>query len=156
MARARSARRAGCGALVAHEAAGYEEWGASAAVRYGAGASGRGLTVELAPEWGRAGSAAERLWSARAAGDVVSGDGFEAPGRLRAELGYGFGLGGGDGLLTPYTGLVLGDGGSRRWRLGARWQLGPDAVAGLEATRDAGTAGAEPDDALALRAALRF
>ena len=82
-------------ALVAHEADGYEEWGASASVRYGAGESGRGLTLELAPEWGNTGSAAEQLWSARAAGDLVTGDAFEAPGRLRADLGYGFGLGGG-------------------------------------------------------------
>ena len=151
-------------ALVAHEADGYEEWGASASVRYGAGESGRGLTLELAPEWGRTGSAAEQLWSARAAGDLVAGDGFEAPGRLRADLGYGFGLGDGlgdglggrDSVLTPYTGLVLGDGGSRQWRFGVRWQLGAHATAGLEATRDAGAGGAEPADAFALRIAVRF
>ena len=153
-------------ALVAHEADGYEEWGASASVRYGAGASGRGLTLELAPEWGRTGSAAERMGSARAAGDLVAGDGFEAPGRLRADLGYGFGFGGGltgglglgarDSVLTPYTGLALGDGGSRQWRFGVRWQLGAHATAGLEATRDAGADGAESADALALRVAVRF
>ena len=155
-------------ALVAHEADGYEEWGASASVRYGAGESGRGLTLELAPEWGRTGSAAEQLWSARAAGDLVTGDTFEAPGRLRADLGYGFGLGSGlgdglwgglggrDSVLTPYTGLALGDGGSRQWRFGVRWQLGAHATAGLEATRDAGAGGGEPADALALRAAVRF
>ena len=52
-------------ALVAHEASDYEEWGMSGAVRVTPGASGRGLTLSIAPAWGQTGSAAERLWSAR-------------------------------------------------------------------------------------------
>ena len=50
--------------LVAHEAAGYEEWGLGGAIRVAAKPSGRGLTLSIAPAWGRTGSAAERLWSA--------------------------------------------------------------------------------------------
>ena len=40
-------------------------------------------------------------------------------------------------------------------RTGARWQLGPDAVVGVEATRQASDAG-EADNQVMLRAALRF
>ena len=50
--------------LLVHEASGYEEWGASGAIRVTPDASGRGLTLSIAPAWGRTGSAAERLWSA--------------------------------------------------------------------------------------------
>ena len=85
---------------VAHEASGYEEWGASGAIRMTPSASGRGLTLSIAPVWGQTGSAAERLWSARDASALGSEDEFEA-------------------------------------RTGTRWQLGADAVLGLEATRQA-------------------
>ena len=40
-------------------------------------------------------------------------------------------------------------------RTGTRWQLGPDAVLGLEATRQTSDAG-EADNEVRLRAALRF
>ena len=75
--------------LVAHEASGYEEWGASVAVRVEPGASGSGLSLELAPEWGRTGSASQQLWSARDAGELGQGGAFEAERRLTAQLGYG-------------------------------------------------------------------
>ena len=76
--------------LVAHEASGYEEWGASAAIGLAPSASGRGLSLSIAPTWGRTGSASERLWSARDAGELEGGGGFEADGRIEAQLGYGF------------------------------------------------------------------
>ena len=57
-------------ALVAHEASGYGEWGASGAIRVTPSESGRGLTLSLVPVWGSAGSASERLWSARTAGEL--------------------------------------------------------------------------------------
>ena len=142
-------------ALVTHEASGYEEWGASGAIRMTPSASGRGLTLSIAPVWGQTGSAAERLWSARDASALGSDDEFEARGRVEMDAGYGFGLPGNRGVLTPYAGLTLGDGGARTARTGTRWKLGPDAVVGLEATRQASGAG-EADNELMLRGALRF
>ena len=38
------------------------------------------------------------------------------------DAGYGFGLPGNRGVLTPYAGLTLGDGGNRTVRAGTRWQ----------------------------------
>ena len=90
--------------LVAHEASGYNEWGASAAIRVTPSASGRGLTLSIAPAWGQTGSAAERLWSAHDARAFGADSEFEADSRLAIDAGYGFGLPGNRGVLTPYGG----------------------------------------------------
>ena len=101
-------------ALVVHEASGYEEWGANGAIRVAPSASGRGLTLSIAPVWGNAGSASERLWSARNAGELGAGQEFEATARLETELGYG--------IVVPgspcMTNLAAGDTsvGSTPWR----------------------------------------
>ena len=141
--------------LVAHEESGYEEWGASGAIRMTPSPSGRGLTLTIAPAWGRTGSATERLWSAHDARGLGADNEFEAAGQLAIDAGYGVGLPGNRGVLTPYAGMTLGDAGARTMRTGARWQLGPDTVVGLEATRQASDAG-EAANQVRLRAALRF
>ena len=141
--------------LLVHEASGYEDWGASGVIRVTPDASGRGLTLSIAPVWGRTGSAAERLWSARDARALGGDSEFEAGSRLAIDAGYGFGLAHRRGVLTPYAGLTLGDAGNRTVRTGTRWQLGPDAMVALEGSRQASRAG-EADNQLMLRAALRF
>ena len=141
--------------LLAHEASGYEEWGMSGAIRVTPDASGRGLTLSIAPAWGQTGSAAERLWSAHDASALGSDSKFDATRRLEVDAGYGLGLAHGRGVLTPYAGFTLGEAGTRTVRTGARWQLTPDAVVGVETTRQANDAG-ETDNQLMLRAALRF
>ena len=142
-------------ALLAHEASGYDEWGMSGALRVNPSASGRGLTLSIAPAWGRTGSAAERLWSARDASVLEGGAEFEADGRLVAEMGYGVALGGNRGVLTPFGGLTLGDEGSRTMRSGARWALGFDLAMAVEATRGESDT-AEVENEVRLRVALRF
>ena len=141
--------------LVAHEASGYEEWGASAAIGLAPSASGRGLSLSIAPTWGRTGSASERLWSARDAGELEGGGGFEADGRIEAQLGYGFALPHDRGLLTPYGALTLGSEGGRTMRGGARWLLDSDLAVTLDATRTE-SAGAEAENEVRVQAALRF
>ena len=141
--------------LITHEESGYEEWGASGAIRVTPSRSGRGLTLSLAPAWGHTGSAAERLWSARDASVLEADSEFEAKTRIAIDAGYGFGLPNAQGVFTPYAGLTLGDAGNSTMRAGTRWQLGPDAVVGLEATRQTSDV-AEGANELRLRAALRF
>ena len=68
--------------LVAHEASGYEEWGVSGSVRLDPGASGRGLSLKLAPVFGAPSSGVEHLWSARDAGGLVGTEDFEGQGWL--------------------------------------------------------------------------
>ena len=122
--------------LVTHEDSGYEEWGASGSVRIDPGASGRGLSLTLAPAFGAASSETERLWSLgdarRLSGDAETGAGS----RLEAEVGYGWRLPSTTrGMLTPYTGLSFSDRGTRAWRLGARLMMTRDVSFGLEGTR---------------------
>ena len=76
--------------LLVHEASGYEDWGASGAIRVTPDASGRGLTLSIAPVWGRTGSAAERLWSAHDARALGESSEFEADNQLmlRAALRF--------------------------------------------------------------------
>ena len=142
-------------ALVAHAESGYEEWGASGAVRIDPGASGRGWSLAVAPSWGAASSETARLWSRAETRAFLRDRGFEAGRRLDAELGYGMGLGPARGVLTPFAGLSLGDGG-RIWRAGARWRIEPGARLTLEGSREQGAADETPVDALMLHGSLRF
>ena len=143
--------------LIAHEDSGYEEWGAGGSVRLDPGASGRGLSLSLAPVWGTPSSGVERLWSARDAAGLVRDDDFEAERRLEGEVGYGFGAPRGLGVVTPYAGLSLADGGGRAWRMGARWQVMPDLTLGLEGTRRAAANDDEaPQHGLMLRGTMRW
>ena len=143
--------------LVAHEASGYEEWGVSGSVRLDPGASGRGLSLKLAPVFGAPSSGVEHLWSARDAGGLVGTEDFEAERRLEAELGYGIGLSGTRGLLIPYTALSWRQGGARtHHRTGARWQLARAAALGLEWTHEPGTGAKPPANALMLRTQVRW
>ena len=143
-------------ALVAHEESGYQEWGASGAIRVAPSASGRGLTLSIAPVWGAAGSRSEHLWSARNAGELEAAHDFEATARLETDLGYGIGVPGTLGIVTPYAGLSLSEGSSRRYRTGARWNVAPGAVLRLEATRQGGANGTPGTNAIALRTELRW
>ena len=98
--------------LVTHEDSGYEEWGASGSVRIDPGASGRGVSLTLAPAFGAASSETERLWSLGDAGRLSGDTGADAGSRLEAEVGYGWRLlSTTHGMLTPYTGLSFSDSG---------------------------------------------
>ena len=143
-------------ALVLHEASGYEEWGASGSVRVEPSGSGRGLSLTLAPTWGDASSAVERLWSLRDPGGLAANADIEPRARLDAELGYGLTGPRGVGVATPYAGLGLAREGERAWRAGARWDLAPRFTLGFEATRREPSTDAPPEHRLMLRGALRW
>ena len=146
--------------LVAHEESGYEDWGASASVRIDPGASGRGLALAVAPAWGSTSSGVERLRSLSDAGRVVGDREFDAGRRLDAEVAYGFGLTGARGVVAPYAGLSLADGGGHTYRSGARWRFGPGDDVRLEAVREFGRATDGDDaarrDSLMLRVSMRW
>ena len=124
--------------LIAHEDSGYEEWGASGAIRLDPGASGRGLSFHLAPSWGAASSGVDRLWSARDARGLGAGGEFAPERRIEGELGYGLPVFGGRFTGTPNARFGFSDT-TREVRIG--WRLTP-AVRGhsgfevnLDATR---------------------
>ena len=124
--------------LLAHEG-GTEDWSVGGAVRLEP-ASGRGLSLRLAPSYGETGGGLSRLWEGGVAGSGATGTtGASAPNgespaaRLDTEMGYG--LAAFAGVLTPYGGLDLSEGGARGYRLGARFLFGPACELGLEGER---------------------
>ena len=142
--------------LVAHEAGSYEEWGASGSARIDPGAAGRGFSLTLAPTWGNASSAQERLWSARDAGGLVSGPSFEPERRFTAELGYGLAAPRCPGLVTPYAGLAWADSDRRTWSAGMRWKIAPRASLSLQASSSESSGDDGPANAVTLRVGMRW
>ena len=125
-----------------------EEWGASGGLRLDQGASGRGASFGLRLSLGHAEGGAERLWEAGAAAAADDREGERPTARLDAEGGYGTaapGLSG--GLLTPYAGAGLEDGGGRRYRMGVRLEGGAATRLSLEGARSDGADGSSGREA---------
>ena len=116
----------------------YREWGLGGSLRLDPGAEGRGLSFSLFPAWGETASGVDRLWDQDVA-ELASDDGTANDNvpqmRLDGELGYGFGALGGQGLLTPYGGFALADEGSRRYRIGIRFEIAPAFDLSFEGAR---------------------
>ena len=79
--------------LLAHQAAGFEEWGASVALRAGPGVTDRGPWVSVEPEWGAAASRVQAFWGPQVdaglhPGAAIGGASGARPGRLRLAAGY--------------------------------------------------------------------
>ena len=143
--------------LLAHEESGYEEWGASAALRLDPGKSGRGLSLNISPTWGKSSSGVDNLWSAQGTHQLGRNGDFEAENRLEAEIGYGifnpfknlF------GVLTPYFALSLGDE-NRAYRTGTRWKISDNANLGLELNRTKGEEKENDDKAIMLKGGFQW
>ena len=78
--------------LLAHQAEGFEEWGASVALRAGPGVTDRGMWVSVEPEWGAAASRMHAMWGQQPDPGLhpgaVGGISGAEPGRLRLAAGY--------------------------------------------------------------------
>ena len=119
--------------LVAHEDDDYDEWGAWGTVRVAPGAGGRGLALTLAPAWGVAQSGVEGLWARQTTqGLAPQGPQGPAAGRLTAEVGYGLPAPIGRGVVTPYGGVTLAQGGTQQYRLGGRLAIDAGLTLNLE------------------------
>ena len=116
----------------------YQEWGLGGSLRLDPSAEGRGLSFSLFPAWGETASGVDRLWDqdvAELASDDTAANDSVPQMRLDGELGYGFGAFGGRGLLTPYGGFALADEGSRRYRIGIRFEIAPAFDLSFEGAR---------------------
>ena len=158
--------------LVAHEASGFREWGASLAASWDPRPeTDRGLSLSLAQSWGASPSGGMDALLSRetlaglAANDEDGGAGFEASSRLEGELGYGLPAFGGAFTGTPNVGFGLSGGGARDWRLG--WRLtsairgAPGFEVSLDATRsepanDPGSGAGAPEHGVTLRGTIRW
>ncbi len=139
--------------LAAHTEEGARESGVSLTVRTGPGADGRGLSLALSPRWGAGTGSAQALWGDELPNPAGASGG--AASSLDARVGYGFGVGP-YGLLTPFAETGLSGGGTRRLRLGTRFEAAHMAL-GVELAgerRDGGAGG--PEHGLRLDARLRF
>ena len=122
--------------LLAHEGE-TEDWSVGGSIRLEP-ASGRGLSLRLAPSYGETGSGLSRLWEGGVAGSGAGATGAGSTGAsptARLDTEMGFGLAAFAGVLTPYGGLELSEGGTRGYRVGARFLLGPAFELGLEGER---------------------
>ena len=141
--------------LIAHEEGQYEDWGVSGSIKLDPTTSGRGLSLSVAPTLGTAASTVERLWSLETPTGLARDD-SESELRLATEIGYGIGLRNQPGVVTPYTGFSLAEGSNRTWRAGARWNVAPGAILGLEGTRDEGGSEEGAVQSIMLRATARW
>ena len=142
--------------LVAHEESDSEGWNASGSIRIDPGASGQGISFTVAPAWGTPGSSAERLRSRHDPAGMRSRRELGTGRRLSADLGYGLRAPAGSGLLTPYTGAAWKDDGAASYRLGVRWDVTPRASLGLEGSRVPAGGEDGSENALTLRASMRW
>ena len=125
----------------------------SGLVRIAPGGSGQGLALVVQPAWGQTGSGVNQLWE----NGVTAGVSPNNQARLNAEVGYGLGVAPGLGVVTPYAGLGLTDGGANAWRMGARWHLAPAASVSIEGSLYETAANDDgPEHGLILRGALRW
>ena len=125
-----------------------EEWGAGGMIMFDPGIAGRGLWARVSPEWGESASGVESLWSGGVAN--MSGYGAEASGRVGADVGYGIGALGGEGVFEPYLSYGGGD-----YRLGTRFSSGERLELSLEGERRE-SGGTRVDHGVMLRGSLKF
>ena len=110
----------------------YDEWGMSGLVQLDPGAAGVGLALMVQPAWGHTASGVQRLWES---GGVTLAN--QGAGRVNARLAYGIGSAwDGQGVLTPYTDMLLSGDGSRRLSLGSRFDIGTSLRISLEGVHD--------------------
>ncbi len=142
--------------LLAHRDTEYEEWGFSGSIAYTPSKDGRGLSMRLGSAWGATQSGVQSLWSRQDASGLVSNAAFEAAQRYQVELRYGLDGKTGRARWEPFVGVESGEGASRALRLGVKLTSGRRLDAGLELGQRQGRPGADPEQAVQLRGALRW
>ena len=140
--------------LLAHQDAGYREWGFSGSVRYDAAAGGRGLWLDLGSAWGATQSGVQSLWDSQDASVPAHSAAPDTAQRLNANLGYGLVDPKGGALWAPYVGADVVDG-EQALRLGVKLSAGPNLEAGLEFGRRRTPLNA-PEHAIRFEGAFRW
>ena len=149
--------------LIAHQASGFREWGASASLTWDPRpTTDRGFALTLRQGWGGSptGGMDALLRRETLAGLAANdnGDTTASTGRLEAELGYGIALLGGGFTGTPHLGFGLSDTGRDYrvgWRLTSARRGDPGFQVDLDATRRE-AADADAEHGIVLRCTMRW
>ncbi|MYH50929.1 MAG: hypothetical protein F4151_15770 [Gammaproteobacteria bacterium] len=129
----------GRGRVVISARAGYEEWGMGGSLMFDPATRGQGLSIRVAPSYGNHLSGVNQLWE-RGVHDAVGGHNLGMAPNVDGEVAYG--IAGFHG--TPYSGFYLGQGGTRAFSSGVRYELGSGVGLRLEGTRrESGLGGAQ-------------
>jgi len=129
----------GRGRFVISARDGYEEWGLGGMLMFDPAARGEGLSIRVAPSYGDHRSGVNQLWE-RGVHDAVGGHDLGMGPNVDGEVAYG--IAGFHG--TPYSGFYLGQGGTRAFSSGMRYELGSGVGLRLEGTRrESGLGGAQ-------------
>jgi len=140
----------GRGRFVISARAGYQEWGMGGTLMFDPATRGQGLQVRVAPSYGNHMSGVHQLWE-RGVIDAVGGHDLGMGPNVDGEVAYG--IAGFHG--TPYSGFYLGQGGTRAFSSGVRYELGSGVGLRLEGTRRESTLGA-PQHSVGVRGRLQF
>ncbi len=140
----------GRGRFVISARAGYEEWGMGGTLMFDPATRGQGLSIRVAPSYGDHMSGVNQLWE-RGVHDAVGGHGMGMGPNVDGEVAYG--IAGFHG--TPYSGFYVGQGGTRAFSSGVRYELGSGVGLRLEGTRRESTLGA-PQHTVGVRGRLQF
>ena len=129
----------GRGRFVISARAGYEEWGMGGMLMLDPATRGQGLSIRVAPSYGDHTSGVNQLWE-RGVHDAAGGHDLGMGPQVDGEIAYG--IAGFHG--TPYSGFYLGQGGTRAFSSGVRYELGSGVGLRFEGTRrESGLGGAQ-------------
>ena len=127
----------GRGRFVISARDGYEEWGLGGMLMFDPATRGQGLSIRMAPSYGDHTSGVNQLWE-RGVYDAVGTHDLGMAPNVDGEIAYG--IAGFHG--TPYSGFYLGQGGTRAFSSGVRYELGSGVGLRLEGTRRESALGA--------------
>jgi hypothetical protein len=127
----------------------YDEWGGDVMVRLDPEADGQGLSLSLAPSYGRV----AELWNRDSVDEAATAD--RSPRQLDFGIGYGYAILSGRGLLTPYGEMMLNDRDDRAYSLGGRLAIGQGLDVNIEGSHQRSAVG-EPENGVMLKARLRL
>ena len=130
-----------------------KEWGLAGLIRYTPSHSkGRNLTFRAQPSYGRGESGSGQLWDQQV--KDLDEDGGEPEARLVMDAGWGLAALSGRGLVTPYSGLELSEGGSRVYRLGSRVAI--DSVFNINLAANRTEDGDSPEHGIGLQLGMQW
>ena len=130
-----------------------KEWGVGGLIRYAPShAKGRNLTFRAQPSYGRGESGSGQLWEQQV--KDLDEDGREPEARLVMDAGWGLAALSGRGLVTPYSGLELSEGGSRVYRLGSRVAI--DSVFNIDLAAHRTEDGDSPEHGIGLQLGMQW